>query len=490
MTPLSALNGTRRRRGFAGVGAACLLVASLAVAAVAQAQSTQTGPAPSTKDSSLTWNGITFYGIIDIGLQYITHSAPFSDYFPAGSGDIIQKNSRPNSATGVTPNNLSQSRLGLSGNEHLWGDWSGVFKLETFFQPDSGNLSDALKSLALNNGKALNAQNVGVDSSVAGQLFQGAAYAGFASKSFGQITFGRQVTLIADNINTYDPMTASQAFSVIGLSGTTAGGGDTEDRRLDHSVKYDGRFQGAHLGLMYQFPQAGGSENSAYQAVLGYAAAGFSADAYYGKKYNAISASSLSAAQVAALPAQGLSPSNSLAATISDNTDYGLGVLYNFGKAEIFAGYEHVNFENPKTPYPTPVTAANAQVTIGGYVLAVVNNTAFPTTKTLQIYWGGVKFMPRTDLDLIVAYYGYTQNSYGIGANAGCSDARAATCSGNLYGASAVIDYHFTKRFDTYFGSMWTEVKNGLANGYLLATYPDSNSANTIATTWGIRFKW
>ena len=50
---------------------------------------------------------------------------------------------------GFTPSNLSQSRVGLSGKEPLVDDWSAVFRLETFFNPQSGELSDGLKSVAL-----------------------------------------------------------------------------------------------------------------------------------------------------------------------------------------------------------------------------------------------------------------------------------------------------------------------------------------------------
>ena len=74
---------------------------------MAQAQS-----APAKSDS-LSWNGITLYGIVDVGLQYQTHGVPISDYFTAGSETIIQKNSN-GSVTGVTPSNLSQSRIGLA----------------------------------------------------------------------------------------------------------------------------------------------------------------------------------------------------------------------------------------------------------------------------------------------------------------------------------------------------------------------------------------
>src|SRR6195256_711771 len=266
----------RRARGVARLGGAWVLAAACwAVAAVAQAQS---APAPKAPDSSLTWNGITLYGIVDVGLQYQTQGVPISDYFPAGTESIIQKNSN-GSVTAITPNNLSQSRIGLSGNEPLAGDWAGVFRLETFFNPQSGNLSDALKSQVLNNGRALAAQTTNVDSSVAGQLVSGAAYAGFSSPTVGTFTFGRHVTLLADGIAKYDPMSASQAFSIIGFSGTAAGGGDTEDRRLDQSVKYTGKYRPVHLGALYQFSGASGSANTAVQAQIGGDFAGGSIDA-------------------------------------------------------------------------------------------------------------------------------------------------------------------------------------------------------------------
>ena len=116
--------------GIARIGA--LLALTLAAAGAAQAQTTAT-PAPAApakaEDSSLTWKGITLYGIVDIGVQYNTHSAPYSDYFPATTGSLLQKNAY-DSPVGLSSNNLSQSRIGLSGNEPLWGDWAAVFRLK------------------------------------------------------------------------------------------------------------------------------------------------------------------------------------------------------------------------------------------------------------------------------------------------------------------------------------------------------------------------
>ena len=125
------LNGCRPR-GIARIGA--LLALPLAVAGVAQAQTAAT-PAPAkAEDSSLTWKGITLYGIIDIGLQYQTHGTPISDYFPAGTAEPLQKNSN-GSVTAVTPSNLSQSRIGLAGNEPIpAGYWAGSSLFEQLRQ--------------------------------------------------------------------------------------------------------------------------------------------------------------------------------------------------------------------------------------------------------------------------------------------------------------------------------------------------------------------
>jgi predicted porin len=469
---------------------ACLITAALLAAGIAQAQ---TAPASKSEDSSLTWKGITLYGIVDLGVQYDTHSAPFSDYFPPGSASLVQKNDY-DSPTGLTPSNLSQSRIGISGNEPIWGDWAGIFRFETFFNPQSGNLSDALKSVALNNGKAATSQQVGVDSSVAGQLFSGVAVVGLASPTIGSFTFGRNLTLMADGISKYDPMGAAQAFSVLGFSGTAAGGGDTEDRRLDQSVKYYGKYDWLHLGALYQFGSSSGSTNTGYQLQVGGEFAGFSVDAYYFKKYDAVSVSALSAAQVAdlqsgncnAAPPPALpngnpcfSINNSLSGTISDNETYMVSGLYDFGDVlplKLYGGYEHIAFNNPSNPLPV------GTVIIGGYVLAVVSDAAYNTQKTLQVYWAGLKYAVVPNVDLIAAYYGYKQNSYATGADAGCSTDAHAQCSGTEAAVSLVVDYHMSKRFDLYAGSMWSGVQDGLANGFL--------NHDNIATTVGARFRF
>src|SRR5277367_5152961 len=189
------LSGKRSLRGMAANG---LALALLAASSGALAQTTtQTGLPAAVEDGGLTWKGITLYGIIDAAVQYETHGAPFNDYFISGGSDIVQKNSN-NSVFGVTSNGLSQSRVGLQGNEPLhFLDFSGVFKLETFFNPASGNLTDALKSVTQNNGRTLENQSTNIDSSIAGQIFQ-QSFVGVSSPTYGTITFGRQNTTLAD----------------------------------------------------------------------------------------------------------------------------------------------------------------------------------------------------------------------------------------------------------------------------------------------------
>jgi predicted porin len=426
-------------------------------------------------DDSLTYKGITLYGIVDLGLQYQTHGAPINDYFPAGSADIVQKNSN-HSILGITPNNLSQSRLGLNGKEDLFDDWSAVFKLETFFNPQSGEISDALKSLAQNSGRSVasGTQTTNLDSSVAGQVFQ-QSYAGFSSKSIGTIVFGRQNTLIADGVAKYDPNGASQAFSLIGLSGTTAGGGDTQNRRFDDSVKYTNTIMDLiHVGVMYKFNGAWGSASTAWEHNLGFNYAGFSLDAYYAKIHDAVAVASLSAAQVADLPGLGYSSSNALAATISDNTAFDFMAMYTWDVLKLYAGYEHISYGNPQIPLA-------AGFDIAAYKIAFVNNAAYPINKILQVYWGGIKWAFNPQVDFTAAWYGYRQNNYAVGALSNCNTNIAATCQGTTDDYSADVVWKMTKRFSSYAGMMYTGVHGGQANGYIFHT-------NDVTTTIGLRY--
>jgi predicted porin len=470
----------RSRRSPTKVGFALTLTALLGALCAALPAQAQTPPQPKsgpviTGDDSLTWHGITLYGVIDIGLQYDTHSAPFTPYRPSASGNIIRSNGHE-SVFGVTPSNIGQSRVGLQGNEPLNDEFTAVFQIETFFNPQSGQIADALRSLTANNGKSVATQSVGVDGSSAGQAFQ-TAYVGLKSVHFGSLTFGRQVTLLAEGANNYDPNHSASAFGLIGASNTYAGGGSSEDNRLDSAVKYAVSYADlVHAAALYKFNTAGVGSDKAVQANIGAEYAGASLNAYYSKVNSAITASALSAAQVATLPPLGFSPSNSLAATISDNTTYALMAQYKFDPLKFFAGYIHIKYLNPAHPLNVGFSD------IGGYVLAVVTNNAFNVAKTNDVYWTGVRYSIIPRLDLIAAYYHVHQNAFGTGTAAGCTTTAHNTCSGNLETFSFDADFRVTKHFDAYLGAMYSGIHDGLASGYTFTT--------NINPTLGVRYRF
>src|SRR5258708_1150216 len=450
-----------------------LLLSALAAAVPAHAQQ-KTGPGI-PGDDGLTWHGITLYGIIDSGIQYDAHSAQSTPYGPSASGNIVRQNSGA-SVIGLTPSNMGQSRVGLQGIERLNDEFSAVVQTETFFNPQPVEIADSLKSLTVNNGRSLATQTVGVDGSSAGQAFQ-TAWVGLKSARFGTLTFGRQTTLLLDGTIKYDPNYNATAFGLLGASNTYSGGGVQEDNRLDSTAKYHVSFRDlVHLGALYKFSGSRGSANTAFQADLGGDFAGASVDAYYSKENSAITATSLTAVQVAGLPALGYSVSKALAATISDNEAYALMALYKFDSLKFFAGYEHIVYSNPKTPL-----SAGFQ-DIGGYVLAFVTNNAYSNSRSVRVYWTGVRYSVSPHLDLTAAYYAYHQNAYGSGSQAGCATIAHSTCSGSFEAFSFDADYRFNRHFDAYLGAMYSAVHDGVASAYI--------ETNNINPTIGVRYKF
>jgi predicted porin len=334
------------------------------------------------------------------------------------------------------------------------------------------------------------------DSSKGGQMFNQAAYFGVSSPIYGTFTMGRQSALSSDLLSNYDPLAGSNAWSLLTFQGANGGGGDTEDRVFDNSYEYRVSVGPVRLAVEAQIRNGGNSSTgNAFQGDIGFDYMGFSLDFLGGKIDDAVSAGILSQAQLAAASATAtaVSAGNGLiAATVSDNTVFSVGARYVIGPWKFWGGYEHIDFANPNNPLNP-----GAFVT-GGFIAGAVNNTNFTNDKILQTAWVGARYSILPSLDITGAYYHEWQNSFGTGAVAGCTDARSSQCSGTLDAVSLVVDWRFAKHIDMYAGVMWSQVQNGLANGFLQANgaatgginAAGSNKASSYDPGIGLRYQF
>src|ERR1700687_428527 len=467
-----------------------IMAAKAAPASIAKASS-QPATCTSFEDfvvtnCPLTWSGITVYGTIDGGVTWRSHGAPFNGTSAVGADYLIQKYSN-HPRWDLAPNGLSNSNIGIKGNEPLAPGWAFIFDLQAGFDPYSLHFANGPHSVAQNAGIPLTSQDSYADSSRAGQLYNSVGYLGVSSP-YGTLTVFRQNSLTLDAVFAYDPMGASYAFSPIGWQGITCGVGDTEDCRFSTAVKYRVDIDQFRVAALWQF--GGYSLNNAatgsYQLQLGgditnLAGGTLSLDAIGSYVQNAVSITLAGNTLPAVLP-QGLT------ATLSDNSSVMLVGKYSNGPLKLFAGYEFIRYAPPSNRF-APGTGFSDIA--GDFVCAScaainntnINNTAFDAgDKLFHVFWTGVKYAVTDNLDVIGAYYHYDQPAFGAPVNCAANAAAFANCHGRFDAVSFVADWQFAKKFDAYAGIMFSQVNGGLANGYL--------SRNTIDPTVGLRFRF
>jgi hypothetical protein len=254
-------------------------------------------------------------------------------------------------------------------------------------------------------------------------------------------------------------MAAASSFSVIGVSNTAAGGGDTETARYNTSLKYRIGVGPFHFAGLYQF--GGFDQGNSSNGALSLGMTGDFGPLTFGvegeRNKDAVSLSNF--AQFPLPP--GVS-ANALKATLSNNSSGIVGVRYTFGNAALYSGWEYILFANPSDAYPDGFTV------IGDYPIPAgfVNSTAYSEHKVLRVFWTGVKYALRNDLEIAGAYYHYYQNDYNTTP---CTDGglSASSCRGALNAFSAMVSYRPGKRVEAYGGFLWSQVTGGLASGYL-----------------------
>jgi predicted porin len=435
--------------------------------------------------------GICVYGDFDMGLAYQNHGTGFAAMAGGPLDYLVSKNSN-GSYFGAAANMISTSFIGLRGKQEIADNLYAVFNLQTLYNPASGQNANGPGSVALNSGLNTNvaAQNAFGDSSKGGQMFNNAAYFGISSPTYGTFTMGRQSALTSDLIVNYDPLSGSNAWSVITFQGANGGGGNTENRILDNSYEYRVNIGPVRLAGEIQARsggQLGTSTGNAFEGNIGVDYMGFSIDFVGGKIYDSVGIGSSALSQAALTncvnnfgAVQGCVP-----ATVSDNTVFSVGARYTIGPWKLFGGYEHINYANPNNPLNP------GSIVQGTYIAPTPNNTNFTSDKILQTAWVGVRYAITPALDITGAYYHEWQNSFGgaadgavagFGAVAGCSDARSTKCSGSLDAVSLVVDWRFAKHVDVFAGVMWSQVQNGLASGFLLANGNSNATLNPAAS--------
>jgi predicted porin len=491
---------------------------------------------------ALSWWGVTFYGTVDVGATYQTHGTPFDPNHPVGASYLLGNSSTNavgrNAGFGLGPNAMSQSNVGFKWIEPIGGGWASIGQAELAFDPYSALLANAPRAEFNSIGVPENQQLIPYDSSRWGWLAS-QIYTGVSHPTWGTLVFGRINTPLNDAVVAYDPMGAAYAFSVIGNSGLTCGAGDTETCRWTTGIKYRvniGDFRLVVAGQPVGGPNAGynayNPNNGAIEGGVGgdirhFGPGTLSVDVFGAWEKDAVNWSTLFPGQMF-LGTSGTPttfPDGGLKATISNNTSVMAVAKYSFGSwgnpapivgkappssgpsgipLTFYAGYEWIQFANPSDPQTTSflddgfqfnfVNAAGSVLSANGTTIA---NNAFNANcgqagggcidRIMQSMWAGAKYGITRDLDIVGAYYHYIQNSYVVSVATLCPapggiSGNNSRCAGWFDAYSAVLDWRFLPKWDTYIGFMYSAAFGGLSNGDI--------SRNNLAITSGVRFRF
>src|SRR5579864_7178124 len=208
---------------------------------------------PDPLPDSLTWYGITFYATLDYGYAFQTNGRP--------TGSVVStlefipftttRNYTGQRISTIAGNGLQQSNVGVKIDTPIGNGWNIVGRIESGFDPLTGQFANGCVSFLDNAGIPYAAQNSNADSGRCGQPLNGPAYGGISNPLYGTLTVGRQQSFQLDGIAKYDPLALSYAFSLLGYSGTNGGAGSTQAARWDDSAKYIYEYGPFHAGAMF-----------------------------------------------------------------------------------------------------------------------------------------------------------------------------------------------------------------------------------------------
>ncbi|WP_414449667.1 porin [Burkholderia sp. 22PA0099] len=166
-------------------------------------------------------SSVTLYGILDTGVELVTHAGPTG-------GRVV----RMPGITGSVP-----SRWGVRGTEDLGGGYAATFVLEDGFNVRSGDVNQG------------------------GRLFGRQAWVGVTNR-YGTLSFGRQYTM------SYWAILDSDQLGPDIYGGVGSIDSYIPNARSDNTIAYKGSFSGVTLGGTYSFGRdSAGTGNSPGQGT-------------------------------------------------------------------------------------------------------------------------------------------------------------------------------------------------------------------------------
>jgi general bacterial porin, GBP family len=435
---------------------------------------------------------VSFYGVLDTGVAHVSRALNYSDDFVTGTSPLIQKGVFTG-ATGMFNGGNSQTRVGVKGSADLGDGWSGIFTLESALNLPSGRISSATESLAENGGKS-----TAVNSAISGQLYNRGAFIGVSHKDFGTLTFGRQQALLLDIMPSYDANGLAQLFTPTGFVGSFAGGGVTENSRVDNAVKYRVKFAGAvTVSALYKVSGAKGPDATASgasnQVSVEFAQGPFGIFGAYQYLRNGITFGSNAAAAVA----------GTVTATVLDTDTVHVGAKYKIGPVQIVAQYQQIKFQDPSVgsgdanyylslngaiPANGTVPALTRQYAFGQQISAYsVTSIGLNATKKQTLTSLGAGWDATSKLKLSASYYLVKLNDF---SQPGTNPINAKGSMQTAY-TSFFANYAWAKALDLYAGVMTVKASGNAVDdvtmGYIL---PGGDTRKNAITGAGLRVKF
>ena len=328
-------------------------------------------------------SSVQLYGIVDAAIRHTTNEG-----------------ADKSGVTRMIGGGMSQSRWGINVTEDLGGGLSAIANLENRFLTDSG-------------------------SGASSNYFQ-QSWVGLRSKSFGQITMGRQYNMLFDLVtSTYSSFPYSPYMEAykpeIGMS---------MGARADNMLKYVAEFGPVRGALQYSFDEKNTGANFSPTNAAMKTAGG----------YLRYSQSGISA---------GL---GYLGTTLPMGTKvdaWTLGGSYRTGGLYFNLGYAQNKRKDVKGATDIAVLTSMWQGTAGVYAAA---NGAFSAgdANKREMFKIGVGYQITPQVNAGVHYFHAKQSGSASGAYNGKADF-----------VVAVVDYAFSKRTDAYFGVDHTKVSGG-----------------------------